>query len=219
MGESTSKDPASFHNMNLLADILIRETEELENEFRIKMEFIRDQEKLCFSNANNLVTVDQFLKTINGTLLKLETDLNENDDLLIQAEDKVAILERSCVNVPEQRQSRVDPMVRATYTDLLRLLMSTEKSADQCNTLREEIEVYNNEMSEKLVPVNVIGKIMDFHNRTLDTMEKQINLLHVQIVGLKTEFADISKREEKLLLAALLPKPKTRKPCSKYLRL
>ncbi|KAH8336508.1 hypothetical protein KR074_004692 [Drosophila pseudoananassae] len=219
MGESTRKDPTSFLYMNLLADILIRETEELENEFRIKMEFIRDQEKLCLSNANNLVSVDQFLKTINGTLFKLETDLNENEDMLIQAEEKVAILERSCVNVPEQRHSRVDPMVRATYTDLLRLLMSTEKSAAQCNTLREEFEVYNNEMSEKLVPVNVIGQIVDFHNRTLDTMEKQINLLQTQIEVLKTEFAGVAKREEKLLLAAFLPKPKTRKPCSKNLRL
>lgn len=83
-------------------------------------------------------------------------DLSENENLLIQAEDTVTILERSCVNVPEQRQCRVDPLVRATYTDLLRLLMSTEKSAVQCNSLREEIEVYNNEVSAKLIPVNVV---------------------------------------------------------------
>ncbi|EDV30229.1 uncharacterized protein Dana_GF23053 [Drosophila ananassae] len=225
MGESTNKDPMSFLYMNLLADILMQETVEFENEFRIKMEFIRDQEKLCFSNAKNLVSVDQFLRTLNGTLLKLEMDLNENENLLIQAEDTVTILERSCVNVPEQRQCRVDPLVRATYTDLLRLLMSTEKSAVQCNSLREEIEAYNNEVSGKLMPVNVIGQIMDFHNRTLDTMEKQINLLNVQIEGLKKEFAEMAKREAKLLLAASLPhvpcipEPKPRKPCPKNLRI
>lgn len=70
-----------------------------------------------------------------------------------------------------------------------------------------------------------IGQIMDFHNRTLDTMEKQINLLHVQVEGLKNEFADMAKHEAKLLLSTSLahppcnPEPKPRKPCSKNLRI
>lgn len=54
MGESTNKDSMSFLYMNLMADILMQETAEFENEFRIKMEFIRDQEKLCFTNAKNV---------------------------------------------------------------------------------------------------------------------------------------------------------------------
>lgn len=48
---------------------------------------------------------------------------------------------------------------------------------------------------------------MDFHNRTLDTMEKQINLLHVQVEGLKNEFADMAKHEAKLLLSTSLAHP------------
>jgi len=99
--------------------------------------------------------MDQMLGPINCSMLKLEMELHENETNLIEAEKAITRLEQTCPR-SESNGCRTYPLARATYEDLLSLLVSAEKTAAQCTTIREEIEMYNQEASAKLPPKSVV---------------------------------------------------------------
>ncbi|KAH8383217.1 hypothetical protein KR009_007409, partial [Drosophila setifemur] len=215
MCELNIPKPSDFLYLSLLADILKQDTDELESDFKIKMEFVCKQEKKCLENAEDvniidkssfnkfkfqhmlynhqLFSLDQFLGSFQSSLLRLEMELNDNELLLIEAENAVCQLERTCVNVPDRKPCRMYPLARSSYAELLGLLMSTENSTAQCNTLREEIEVFNKEASEQVAPMNVIAKIIDYHNKTLVTLDKQLEQLQCQVGKVQHEYDQIDK--------------------------
>jgi len=54
MCESKFSDPSSFLYLDMLADILMRDTLEMEVDFNKKMEFIKEQEQKVLENAKNV---------------------------------------------------------------------------------------------------------------------------------------------------------------------
>lgn len=91
-------------------------------------------------------------------MLGVEMDLNQNETNLIEAEKAVSRLERNCQRAEHGPPSRVYPLARATYEDLLEQLLATEKIAVRCNNVRGEIEAFHQEAVEKLMPRNVVRK-------------------------------------------------------------
>jgi len=63
MCESKFSDPSSFLYLDMLADILMRDTLEMEVDFNKKMEFIKEQEQKVLENAKNVR--DSLAKDIN----------------------------------------------------------------------------------------------------------------------------------------------------------
>ncbi|KAH8292428.1 hypothetical protein KR054_009665, partial [Drosophila jambulina] len=183
-----SDEPMSFMHLDMLADILYHDLEEMASDFEIKSQFCKEQEQKCIDNAMNFITVDQLVNSLNCCMLKLEMDLNENETNLIEAEKTVSRLERNCRKDSEDPPSRVYPLARATYEDLLEQLLATEKTAVQCNNIKAEIEAFHQEAAEKLAPRSLITKIIDYHTATLESMDKQIKHFESQINQVQGEF-------------------------------
>ncbi|XP_065722830.2 optineurin [Drosophila suzukii] len=204
MCESKFSDPSSFLYLDMLADILMRDTLEMEVDFNKKMEFIKEQEQKVLENAKNLISMDQMLGPINCSMLKLEMELHENETNLIEAEKAITRLEQTCPR-SESNGCRTYPLARATYEDLLSLLVSAEKTAAQCTTIREEIEMYNQEASAKLPPKSVITKIIDYHNNILILLEKEIEKLQCEVTKVQREYEELNKKMEPSKLIAQCP--------------
>ncbi|XP_070073723.1 uncharacterized protein [Drosophila takahashii] len=192
MSESNSSDPTTFLYLDMLSDLLMRDTLEMETSFNNQMKFIKDQEQKVLDNAKNVFSMDQLLGSINCCLLKVEMELNDNEFNLIEAEKAVTRLEQACPR-SDSTACRTYPLARFTYQDLLSLLLSAESTAAQCNTLREEIEMYNKEASEKLPPKNVI---MDYHNNILLSLEKEIQKLQSEVTKVQREYEVLKGKQE-----------------------
>ncbi|XP_016949770.1 uncharacterized protein LOC108024378 [Drosophila biarmipes] len=204
MCDSKFSDPTSFLYLDMLADILMRDTVEMEADFNKKVEFIKEQEQKVMDNAKNLLSMDQMLGPITCSMLKLEMELSENESSLIEAEKAVTRLEQTCSS-SNSSGCRTYPLARATYEDLLSLLMSAEKTAAQCNTMREQIEMYNQEATAKLPPKTVIGKIIDYHNNILLLLEKEIEKLQSEVTKVQREYEELNRKLEPCKLIAQAP--------------
>ncbi|XP_016978571.2 uncharacterized protein LOC108044184 [Drosophila rhopaloa] len=209
MCEPNFSDPSSFLYLDMLADILMRDALELESDFNTKMEFIKEQEQMCLDNAKNVFSVDQFLGSVNCCMLKLEMDLNENETNLIEMEKAVTRLEQRCPR-SDNEASRTYPLARVTYEDLLSLLMSADKTAAQCNHIREQIEMYNKQAAEQLAPATVVAKIIDYHNNTLASLEKQIEKMQGQVTQVQREYEQLNRDQESNRAAAQCSCKKTK---------
>ncbi|KAH8264306.1 hypothetical protein KR038_006353, partial [Drosophila bunnanda] len=186
--ENMSGEPMSFMYLDMLANVLYRDMEEMALDFETKSQFCKEQEQKCMDNAINVLSVHQFVNSLNCSMLRLEMDLNENETDLLEAEKTVARLERNCQRDPENPSSRVFPLARATYEDLLVQLLATEKTAAQCNNIRTEIEALHQEAVEKLAPRSLITQIINYHTFTLESMEKQVNQFESRINQMQGEF-------------------------------
>ncbi|XP_017056190.1 uncharacterized protein LOC108098037 [Drosophila ficusphila] len=195
MSKTNLSDPSAFLYLDMLADVLMHDTLEMESDFNTKMQFIKEQEQKVLDNGKNLLSVNQFLGSVNRSMLKLEMELNENETNLLEAEKAVTRLEKRCPSA-DRKTCRVHPLVRATYEDLLGLLLSTEQTASQCNQMRDQIMMYGKEAAEKVAPANVVKKIIDYHNSTLESLEKHIVNLQSQVTKVQKEFDQLSKKLE-----------------------
>ncbi|XP_017083759.1 uncharacterized protein LOC108116400 [Drosophila eugracilis] len=195
MCEPNFSDPSFFMHLDMLSDILMRDTLELESEFNNKMQFIKEQEQECVENAKNLTSMDEVLKSINGSMVKIEIELNENETNLIEAEKAITELEERCPR-SEYGAGRKYPLARATYVDLLGLLMSTEKTDAQCNQIREEIEMFNNQAQTRQPPGNMISQLIDYHTSTLECLEKQIENLQSQASKVQNAYEQLTLKPE-----------------------
>ncbi|KRK03666.1 uncharacterized protein Dyak_GE24377, isoform B [Drosophila yakuba] len=128
-------------------------------------------------------------------MLKMEMELNENETNLIEAEKVVTKLEQRCPS-PEVVGCQTYPLTHATYQDLLGLLMSTETTAHQCNQMKEEIEMYNKEVSAVVIPGNVVAKLIECHNNTLESLEKKIETLQSQVTKVQKEFEQLYNEQD-----------------------
>ncbi|KAH8384530.1 hypothetical protein KR200_008723, partial [Drosophila serrata] len=194
--EIMSGEPMSFLYLDMLAHILFRDIEEMAMDFETKSQFCREQEQKCLDNAINVLSVHQLVNSLNCSMLRLEMDLNENEANLLQAETTVSRLERNCQRHPENPSSRVYPLARATYEDLLVQLLATEKTAAQCNSIRSELEAFHQEVVEKLAPRSLITQIINYHTTIMESMEKQINQFESQINQVQDEFKRLVKDKE-----------------------
>ncbi|KAH8363155.1 hypothetical protein KR084_006052 [Drosophila pseudotakahashii] len=207
MSESNSADPTSFLYLDMLADLLMRDTLEMETYFNNQMKFIKEQEQKVLDNAKNVFSMDQSLGSINCSMLRIELDLNENELFLIEAEKAVSRLEQACPQ-SDSTACRTYPLARVTYQDLLSLLLSAESTAAQCNTLKEEIEMYNKEASGKLPQKTVIAKIMNYHNNILLSLEKGIDKLKIEVTKVQREYEELNRKHE---ASKLLPQNSCKK--------
>ncbi|XP_043654949.1 uncharacterized protein LOC122621221 isoform X1 [Drosophila teissieri] len=195
MCEPSFSDPSAFLYLDMLADILMQDSLEMESDFNIKLRFLKEQEQIYLDNAKNVLSVDQTLRSAHCSMLKMEMELNENETNLIEAEKVVTKLEQSCPS-PDVVGCQKYPLARATYQDLLSLLMSTEKTAHQCNQMKEDIEMYNKENSAIVIPGNVVAKLIDCHNNTLESLEKQIEVLQCQVTKVQKEFEQLYNEQD-----------------------
>ncbi|XP_068155479.1 uncharacterized protein [Drosophila tropicalis] len=192
MSEATDRDPMSFLYLDLLANYLLSDLEETTKDFNNKMMFIREQESNILDNVQNVIYIDEFLDLLRKCVVKMEIELNENESGLIEAERIVASLERS-LSRRESLGGNWVPLQRCTYKHLLKLLLSADRSHAQCACLKDEIEDYNQELIEKMAPGKMIGDIIDYHNKALELLERQISQLESQTEILKINFDQISK--------------------------
>nr|ADB93358.1 MIP16470p [Drosophila melanogaster] len=143
----------------------------MESDFNTKLKFLKEQEQICLDNAKNALPIDDTLRSVKCTMLRVEMELHENEINLIQAEKAVTKLEQSYPS-PESLAGQVFPLASTTYQDLLSMLMSSKKTVDHCNQIKEEVATYNEQISAKVPSVNLVTKLIDYHNNTLESMEK-----------------------------------------------
>ncbi|EDW84201.2 uncharacterized protein Dwil_GK13269 [Drosophila willistoni] len=191
MCEPATKDPMSFLYLDLMANHLLRDIEEATKDFNDKMVFLREQESNILENVKNLISIDEFLDLLRKCVVKMEIELSDNENGLIEAERTVARLERSLTGC-ESLDGKWIPLQRSTYKHLLKLLLSADRSYAQCACLKDEIEDYNQELIGKVAPEK-IGDIIDYHNKSLELLERQISELESQTEVLKLNFDQISK--------------------------
>ncbi|EDX12718.1 uncharacterized protein LOC6727860 isoform X1 [Drosophila simulans] len=195
MCEPSLSDLSTFLYLDMLADILMQDSLELESDFNTKLKFLKEQEHICLDNAQNALPVDETLKSVNHIMLRVEMELHENEINLIEAEKAVTKLEQSYPS-PEILAGQTYPLASTTYQDLLSILMSTKKTAEQCNQIKEEVATYNEQISAKVPSVNLVTKLIDCHNNTLESMEKQIEKLQNQVTQVQKEFELLNKEYE-----------------------
>ncbi|KMZ03220.1 uncharacterized protein LOC6727860 isoform X2 [Drosophila simulans] len=95
MCEPSLSDLSTFLYLDMLADILMQDSLELESDFNTKLKFLKEQEHICLDNAQNALPVDETLKSVNHIMLRVEMELHENEINLIEAEKAVTKLEQS----------------------------------------------------------------------------------------------------------------------------
>ncbi|KAL7728513.1 hypothetical protein ACLKA6_012527 [Drosophila palustris] len=183
---SNLSDPMSFLYLDMLSTILIDDTKELEKQFDTKMHFIREQEQNCLENAKQLVFIDQFVDTLKKCVCQTELELQENEFDLLEAEKVISYFETSM-------SLKCLKYEHSNYLVLLKLLLSADRSAAQCNKLKDEIEQYNNETCKQLEPVKLITKIIGYHKDTLDMLENQINKLECMTKDVASNYEEIIK--------------------------
>lgn len=173
MGEPNLSDPSTFLYLDMLADILMQDSLEMESDFNTKLKFLKEQEQICLDNAKNVrlnghrqtgykffilqqaLPIDDTLRSVKCTMLRVEMELHENEINLIQAEKAVTKLEQSYPS-PESLAGQVFPLASTTYQDLLSMLMSSKKTVDHCNQIKEEVATYNEQISAKVPSVNLV---------------------------------------------------------------
>ncbi|EDW66863.1 uncharacterized protein [Drosophila virilis] len=175
MHEPSISDPMSFLYLDMLSNLLLEDVKEIGKEFDIKINFIRQQERSCLENAKQLISVDQFIKTMRDCLFQMELELQENEADLLNVEKSISRYQASSIYF-DKGPDAIRLMPR-NYLLFLKLLLSADCSAAQCNNLRAELDQYNNEALKCLDSPKVITKIMDYHLKTLNTLEKKLNHL------------------------------------------
>ncbi|KAH8312479.1 hypothetical protein KR044_010994, partial [Drosophila immigrans] len=175
MGEPSLTDPMSFLYLDMLSDILIDDTKELEHQFETKMQFLREQEQLCFETGKHLVFIEKFVETLKNCVYKLELELAKNESELLQAEKVILCCEASYRAPMKSPMFTTMPFKYSSFLVLMKLLLSADRTAAQANVLKAEIQHYNEEAIAHLEPINMITKIIDYHRQSLDMMEKQVN--------------------------------------------
>ncbi|XP_030571819.1 uncharacterized protein LOC115770621 isoform X2 [Drosophila novamexicana] len=169
MHEPSISDPMSFLYLDMLSNLLLEDAKEIGKEFDIKMNFIRQQERNCLENAK------QFIEAMKECLFQTELELQEYEADLLNVEKYISRYEASSIDFPKGP----DPirLMPRSYLVFLKLLLSADCSAAQCNNLRAELDQYNNEALKCLDSPKVITKIMDYHLKTLNLLEKKLNSL------------------------------------------
>ncbi|KAH8243507.1 hypothetical protein KR032_007906, partial [Drosophila birchii] len=200
-----SEESMSFMYLDMLANVLYHDMEEMASDFETKNQFCKEQEQKCMDNAINVLSVHQVVTSLNCSMLRLEMNLNENETNLLEAEQIVSRVERNCQRYPEEPQSRVYPLARATYEDLLEQLLASEKTAVQCSNMRAEIDTFHQEALENLAPRSLITQIINYHTATLKSMEKQIKNFETQINQVKGEFEKLMEDNEAKKCTAQCP--------------
>ncbi|EDV49114.1 uncharacterized protein LOC6553266 [Drosophila erecta] len=194
MSNPSFSDPATVLFLDMLADILTHDSLQMESDFNTKMQFINEIVKTCEDDAKNLHYVGQTLRSARCSMLKLEMDLKENEANLIEAEKLVEMSEQ-CQS-PEVVSYQTYPLGRPTYQDLLSLLMSTEKTADQCNQMKEEIVMNNHPIPANGIPGNLVAKLIDCHRCTLEALEKQMENLQSHVAAVDKEFGHLYNEQD-----------------------
>ncbi|XP_034486345.1 uncharacterized protein LOC117790845 [Drosophila innubila] len=194
MCESSISDPMSFLYLDMLSTILINDTKEFEKLFDTKVNFIREQEHNCQENAKQLAFVDQFVDTLKNCVFQTELELQENEFELLEAEKIISHYESSYVDASTSLTFTNIQFKYSNYLVLLKLLLSADRSAAQCNKLKDDIEQYNIEAYKYLEPIKLITKIMDYHKNTLDMMENQINKLECMTKEVASNYDELNKR-------------------------
>ncbi|BFF89084.1 uncharacterized protein DMAD_07917 [Drosophila madeirensis] len=191
MAEPNISDPMPFLYLDWMSEILLQDTKEMATEFTRKAVYLREQEAKVLENAKQLIQIDQFVDDMKACTLKLEMDLNENEQLLAEAEKEATKLERSCSTL--SNICRIEPLTPHNYLDLLKLIESTKKMSEKCNSLTEDFEEFGKEAAERLSPASVIGKLIDSHNNVLTSFEKQIEELAGKVSLIANEYEHITE--------------------------
>ncbi|XP_022216150.2 uncharacterized protein LOC111070126 isoform X2 [Drosophila obscura] len=185
MAAPNMSDPVPFFYLDWMAEILMQDTKEMASEFERKVEFVREQEARILENAQ------QFMDDIKACTLKLEMDLNESMQLLAEADKAASKLERTCSTFPNS--CRIEPMTPHNFLDLLKLVASTKKMSEECNSLSEELEEFGKEAAERLAPASMICEVIDYHNKALLSFEEQIDELEGKVTLIANEYEDITE--------------------------
>ncbi|XP_034112315.2 uncharacterized protein LOC117573316 [Drosophila albomicans] len=194
MGDTCITDPMTFLYLDMLSTILIDDTKELENQFETKLKFIREQEKICLENGKQLVFIDQFVETLKDCVYKLELELMENENELVQAERVISHCEAMYMDPMKCPKFNTMPFKHSCFLVLMKLLLSADRSAAQANLLKAEIERFNTEAGSHLEPINMITKIIDYHRKSLVLMEQEINKLESMTKDVTNSYDQITKQ-------------------------
>ncbi|KAH8360248.1 hypothetical protein KR093_011472, partial [Drosophila rubida] len=194
MGDASLTDPMSFLYLDMLSTILIDDTKELETQFETKMQFLREQERTCLENGKHLVFIDQFIKALQSAVYKVELQLAENENELLEAEKIISTCELSYVDPLKCPRFTTMPFKHSSFLMLMKLLLSADRSAAQANALKADVEHFNIEVDSHLEPIKMITKIMDCHLKTLDKMEKDINQLEFMVKDVTDSYDKITKK-------------------------
>ncbi|KAH8414045.1 hypothetical protein KR222_003368, partial [Zaprionus bogoriensis] len=192
MCEDSKTDPMSFLYIDMMANILLDTTKELEAEFNIKMEFIREQENTCLENTKQLIVLSEVMDKLRDCVTQTELELNQNEMELLEAEKMITNFESNSKYA--QRPHPADMTFRYSSTlVLLKLLLSADHSMAQCNKLKDEIEHYNTEAFKRYEPCKTVGKILDYHAQSLQALESQINELERMTQEVARNYDEIKK--------------------------
>lgn len=194
MCESSISDPMSFLYLDMLSTILINDTKELENSFDTKMRFILEQEQNCLENVKQLTFIDQFVDTLKKCVFQTEMELQEYEFELLEAEKVISHYETTYLCHPNSSTFSNMQFKHSNYLVFLKLLLSADRSAAQCNNLKVDIEQYNIEAYKRLEPIKLITKILNYHKNTLDMLEKQIKKLECMTEEVASNYDEVTKR-------------------------
>ncbi|XP_023178539.2 uncharacterized protein LOC111604633 isoform X2 [Drosophila hydei] len=175
MSDPFIADPMSFLYLDILCTVLLEDTEDAVEEFNLKMNLIREQESICVENGKKLVSVDQFIGSMKTCIYQTELELQENEAQLVAIERLVSRYEAS--NLVFLKSPELIPLIPNSYMAFLQLLLSADRSTAQCNSLKEELTVYNNDAIDHLECPNLITQIMDYHLKALNTLENKLDKL------------------------------------------
>lgn len=179
MSDPFIADPMSFLYLDILCTVLLEDTEDAVEEFNLKMNLIREQESICVENGKKviywncwkwnrilslnliciqLVSVDQFIGSMKTCIYQTELELQENEAQLVAIESLVSRYEAS--NLVFLKSPELIPLIPNSYMAFLQLLLSADRSTAQCNSLKEELTVYNNDAIDHLECPNLVSKLL-----------------------------------------------------------
>lgn len=117
-------------------------------------------------NRLQLKYIDQFVDTLKKCVFQTELELQENEFELLEAEKIISHYESFRVDPSTSLKFTNIQFNYSNYLDLLKLLLSADRSAAQCNKLKDEIEQYNTEAYERLEPIKLV-RPAEIHYRTI----------------------------------------------------
>ncbi|XP_060645464.1 uncharacterized protein LOC132784084 [Drosophila nasuta] len=173
MGDTCITDPMTFLYLDMLSTILIDDTKELENQFETKLKFIREQEKICLENGKQLVFIDQFVETLKDCVYKLELELMENENELVQAERVISHCEAMYMDPMKCPKFNTMPFKHSCF-------FGSHEAASLRRPFRSSGQF--------------ITKIIDYHRKSLVLMEQEINKLESMTKEVTNSYDQITKQ-------------------------
>ncbi|XP_030376448.1 uncharacterized protein LOC115625524 [Scaptodrosophila lebanonensis] len=184
-----SEPTSTFLYVDLMASMLLRDTQELEADFHNKMEFVREQEQNCLQNEQNLIIIDKFVNLLKTCLMNMELEMHRNECAILDAERSLRCMDECFEKFGEEGIS----LKRSSYMEILKLLVSADSSTELCNNLKNDIDVYKEEVATRVIPHNLISSIIAYHNKALEGMERQVNELELKVNELADCYEDAAQ--------------------------